>query len=166
MDNFKGQVTASVSSLLEANNIHVCLLPANTTDRLQPMDISVNKPGKDFLKRRFEAWYAEEIQKQLDGNDIESTELAPVDLSLPRLKVLGAKWILEMFHYLSHNPQIVVRGFQKAGIAGAVYGCEESDERQTDEDEAILVYSDESESDEGQTDEDEATLVYSDESDD
>ena len=166
MDNFKGQVTASVSSLLEANNIHVCLLPANTTDRLQPMDISVNKPGKDFLKRRFEAWYAEEIQKQLDGNDIESTELAPVDLSLPRLKVLGAKWILEMFHYLSHNPQIVVRGFQKAGIAGVVYGCEESDERQTDEDEAILVYSDESESDEGQTDEDEAILVYSDESDD
>ena len=38
MDNFKGQVTESVMGLLEDHNIHVCLLPPNTTDRLQPME--------------------------------------------------------------------------------------------------------------------------------
>ena len=54
MDNFKGQVTFRVSSLLEEYNIHVCLLPANTTDLLQPMDVAVNKPAKDFLKKKFE----------------------------------------------------------------------------------------------------------------
>ena len=37
MDNFKGQVTESVTSLLEDHNIHICLLPANTTDLVQPM---------------------------------------------------------------------------------------------------------------------------------
>ena len=58
MDNFKGQITDSVNSLLEANNIHVALLPANATDLLQPMDIAVNKPAKDFLKRKFEQWYS------------------------------------------------------------------------------------------------------------
>ena len=31
--------------------VHVCLLPPNTTDLLQPMDLSVNKPAKDFLRR-------------------------------------------------------------------------------------------------------------------
>lgn len=41
MDNFKGQVTTP--DLLEASNINVCLLAPNTTDLLQPMDISVNK---------------------------------------------------------------------------------------------------------------------------
>ena len=46
MDNFKGQITPSVSTLLEDRDIHVCLLPPNTTDLLQPMDISVNKPAK------------------------------------------------------------------------------------------------------------------------
>ena len=30
MDNFKGQVTAAINELLESNDIHVCLLPANT----------------------------------------------------------------------------------------------------------------------------------------
>ena len=32
MDNFKGQVTPAINELLEANNIHVCLLLPNTTD--------------------------------------------------------------------------------------------------------------------------------------
>lgn len=43
IDNFKGQFTESVNALLEMINGHICLLPPNTTDRLQPMDISVNK---------------------------------------------------------------------------------------------------------------------------
>ena len=49
MDNFKGQVTPKMNALLEQHNIHSCLLPPNTTDRLQPMDLSVNKPAKSIL---------------------------------------------------------------------------------------------------------------------
>ena len=45
--------------------------PSNTTDRIQPMDLTVNKPAKDFLKRCFGDWYAEQIQTQLEENDIE-----------------------------------------------------------------------------------------------
>lgn len=41
IDNFKGQITPAVNNLLESNNIHTCLLPPNTTDCLQPLDISV-----------------------------------------------------------------------------------------------------------------------------
>ena len=40
--NFKGQITPAVNDLLDDNDIQVCLLPPNTTDRLQPMDVSVN----------------------------------------------------------------------------------------------------------------------------
>ena len=142
MDNFKAQITSSVNRLLEENSIHVCLLPANTTDRLQPMDISVNKPAKEFLKRCFSDWYSEQIQKQLEGCDIESTELQPVDLSLPRLKELGAKWMVEMSEYLAENPQIIVNGFIKSGIAGALDGEKEQQSDITD-----CVNSDEYESD-------------------
>ena len=114
MDNFKGQVTSVVTNLLEENNIHVCLLPANTTDRLQPMDLTVNKPAKDFLKRCFGDWYAEQIRTQLEGNDIESTDLQPINLGLPALKELGAKWMVEMAQYFADNPQIIVNGLIKA----------------------------------------------------
>ena len=79
MDNFKGQVTSSVSNLLEENNIHTWLLPPNTTDRLHPIDLSINKLAKDFLKRCFEEWYAEQT-KQLEGKDIETAVLQPIEL--------------------------------------------------------------------------------------
>ena len=49
MDNFKGQITDAVTNLLNNNNILVTLHLTNTTDLLQPMDISVNKPAKEYL---------------------------------------------------------------------------------------------------------------------
>lgn len=92
MDNFKGQVTSAVNSLLEAHNIHVCLLPANTTDQLQPMDISVNKPAKDLLKKKFEEWYSNKVMKQLRGvTDIKAAEIQPVDMSMAAVKELSAQ---------------------------------------------------------------------------
>ena len=53
-DNFTGQGTESLLELLEANHIHVVLVPANCTDRLQPLDVSVNKPAKNFLRQQFQ----------------------------------------------------------------------------------------------------------------
>lgn len=117
MDNFKGQVTSSVTDVLEANNSHVCMLPANTTDHLQPMDASVNKPAKDLSKRHFQDYYSQQIIKQFEGKDIESTDLQLINLELPVLKELGAKWIVEMAEYFAENPQIIVKGFVKAGLA-------------------------------------------------
>ena len=67
VDNFKGQITEKISELLKQNDIHTCLLPANTTDRLQPMDLSVNKSAKRFLQATFDEWYSKEINKQLQG---------------------------------------------------------------------------------------------------
>ena len=71
MDNFKGQVTSSILDLLEQHGIHVCLLPPNTTDLLQPIDISVNKPAKEYLRQKFQEWYADQVIRQLEGKNVE-----------------------------------------------------------------------------------------------
>jgi len=39
---------------LEDNNILYVTMPNNCTDRLQPLDLSVNKPAKDFLQSKFQ----------------------------------------------------------------------------------------------------------------
>jgi len=46
-----------------AHNTYVVLIPANCTDRLQPLNISTNKPAKDF----FQEWY--KICRQFQGMD-------------------------------------------------------------------------------------------------
>ena len=60
-DNFRGQLTENVVKELECHNIQSVLVPANCTDRLQPMDLSVNKSAKSFMRSQFTMWYAEEM---------------------------------------------------------------------------------------------------------
>ena len=104
IDNFKGQVTDCVISLLDTNNILVSLIPANSTDSLQPLDIAVNEPAKDFLKHKFEYWYSEQAMEQLKVLDIKSAHIQPINFSLAAMKVLSAQWLVEMEEYLLDNP--------------------------------------------------------------
>ena len=127
INNFKGQITPSMNNLLVENNILVTLLLPNTTDLLQPMDLTVNKPAKDFLKRKFEEWYSEQVLQQLDGHnldDLESTDLQPVQLGMPVMKEVCAHWLVEMAEYVSDNSQFIVSGFVRSGISLAIDGTE------------------------------------------
>lgn len=82
--------------------------------------MSVNKPAKSFLNCEFQEWYAEEIFKQLEELTTTSRELEPVDLTMPVVKELCSKWIVEMFDYISCNPYMIVNGFLRAGISKAL----------------------------------------------
>ena len=59
---FKGQLTDSVHSLLDANHIYVVKIPPNCTDRLQPMDLAINRSAKKFLRKKFHVWYSEQVE--------------------------------------------------------------------------------------------------------
>ena len=52
-DNFKGQYTEKLLKLLDTKIINAVLIPPNCTDRLQPLDLSVNKTAKDFCTNAF-----------------------------------------------------------------------------------------------------------------
>ena len=135
IDNFKGQTTKSVQNLLEDNDLLVSILPPNTTADLQSMDLSVNKPAKQYLQKSFEDWYANEIAKQLSEEDFEGEEeettLKPIDMSFSLMKELGGK--------CCNNPHIVVNGFVRLSITGAYYDGDifsivESEDSCTDDD--------------------------------
>ena len=103
-DNFKAQCTEKILRYIDSYNIYVILIPPNCTDSLQPLDISVNKPAKDFLRRKFQDWYSKKISRQFQG--LESKE--PVDL---RLAIMKPQWMISLHTYLKSNPQIIQNGF-------------------------------------------------------
>ena len=111
-DKFTGQRTEKILKLLEDNHLYFVMVPANCTDRLQPMDISVNKAAKNFLRQKFQEWYADKICEQL----CESKEIIPVDLKLSVVKPLGAVWMIQLYDYLKSEPQLIQNGFKGAGI--------------------------------------------------
>ena len=60
-DGFKGQNT--FIAVLEKHNISFVKIPPNCTDKLQPLDVSVNKSMKNEMRSKFQLFYASEVQK-------------------------------------------------------------------------------------------------------
>ena len=112
LDNFKGQCTAELFKLLDSNNINVILIPANCTDRLQPLDINVNKAAKEFLRKQFHQWYAKQVCAQLQ----QKCKKEPLDLQASVVKSLGAQWMVEMYNYFKKKPDIIHNRFAAAGL--------------------------------------------------
>lgn len=116
-DNFRGQTTAAILSHLKSHNIMPIQLPANCTDKLQPLDISINKPMKDHLKSKFQQWYAQEIKKQLETVTLSQVK---VDVSLQVIKSPNANWIISGWQALEKRPEIAINGFKKSGICDVI----------------------------------------------
>ena len=85
---------------------------------MQPLDVSVNKAAKNFLRDQFQEWYAQQLSDQiLDGKKAE-----PVDLRMSVVKPLGAKWMLNLHGYFKAHPEIIQNGFKASGITDGLSG--------------------------------------------
>ena len=94
------------------------IVPPSCTDRLQPLDVSVNRATKHFIRGKFESWFADRIMAQQEsGQDIQ-----PVDLRLhvSVVKPIGAQWMINLYDYLKGNPSIITHGFKHVGSSGAL----------------------------------------------
>ncbi len=151
-DHFNGQLTEKITHILEDHNIHSVLVPANCTDRLQSLDLTVNRSAKAFLKKQFENWYAEELKEKIDAVD-DFDEIEPVDLSTARMKCVGARWLVKLYDYLSDNPQIIVNGFFAAHITQSITNGEPILEN------PIVGIDDDSEEDDSEDEEDDDEKV-------
>ena len=92
----------------------VVFVPSNCTDLFQPIDISVNKPFKNHLRRCFAEWCSQQVSLQLPtGTQVDNVK---IDTRMSVLKESGVKWLMSLFHYIKSYPDIIVNGFVKAGI--------------------------------------------------
>ena len=118
MDNFSGQTTTSLLEKVEEKGIVVVMIPAGTTDRLQPLDVSTNKAAKDFMREKFRHWYAQEVEKQLQVGTAEND--VKINMGMPVMKEVGAKWLTALYDKLRMETSIITNGFKNVGIVEAV----------------------------------------------
>ena len=92
-------------------------MPANCTNRLHSLDVSVNRAAKQFMRAKFEGWYADRIIAQKDsGQDIQSVDLRLLSV----VKPIGAQWVIELCDHLKGHPNIISNGFKHVGVTDAL----------------------------------------------
>ena len=73
------------------------------------MDLSVNKPAKDFLRKEFNTWYSKQVCSQFQGK----SEKSAIDTRASVVKPLGAEWMKALFDYFKGRPEIIQNGFKE-----------------------------------------------------
>ena len=117
MDTFKGQENDIVLDLCKKHFCQVLIVPHNLTNKFQPLDVTVNKPAKSFISNLYNEWFAEQVTKQI-RNGIPPADIQ-VSLNLGELKVMHARWISSLYHYLCDRKEIILNGYEAAGTTEA-----------------------------------------------
>ena len=74
------------------------------------------------MKKKFTLWYADQVQRAMDGNQFKSMEEIDIDLKLSILKPLHASWLIELFDHMTSpaGKAVSLKGWEVAGITDAV----------------------------------------------
>lgn len=114
-DVYKAHRGETLLSLLKENGIIPLFIPAACTDKLQPLDLSVNYDYKEELKSHFHDWYASQIVNQV-GDDHGDVSTVVVDMKTSTIKPIHAKWLIETHENISIKTGVIQTGFRKAGL--------------------------------------------------
>ena len=94
MDTFKGQENDVILDLCQKHFYQVVIVPHNLMNRFQPLYITLNKPTKSYISNKYNEWLfmqvLQELEKGIYPADVQ------VSLGLTELKIMHAKWILEL----------------------------------------------------------------------
>ena len=72
MDDVGFHKTDSIKKKLKESEIDLIIIPGGTTSILQPLDVVVNKPPKDYLRKQYLPWL--ENQTRTDESIIKTGE--------------------------------------------------------------------------------------------
>ena len=92
------------------------------THFFQPLDLTVNRSAKQFMRKQFVMYYSEIVWHKLENG--ESVEDIEVDLRLTAINPLHARWLVSMYNFFTSNKgaRIIGKGWKKAGISGLLDG--------------------------------------------
>ena len=113
-DVSKGQWTDAVQEEVRKLGGKMIPVPNNWTPYFQPLDISVNKPCKDFLKNEAQLWYSAKISEQIKEG--KRPHEIKVETQISIVKPLHAKWVTKFYDYIRAKPDIVRNGWIKSKI--------------------------------------------------
>ena len=110
------QQTDAVKTALRNYKTELVNVPPGCTSRIQPLDVCINKPFKEVVKRQHEAHMSENLQLYTEGK-----------LTACDRQVLLTKWVGKAWQEVNQSKDTIIRSFKKCGISLDLTGSEDDD---------------------------------------
>lgn len=114
-DSFKGHLEKSVKESFHENVIDLAVIPAGLTSICQPLDVMINKPFKDHLRKEWHAWMANGGAGETAGGNLRRASLSDV-----------CWWIKRSWENISN--EIIIESFKKCKISNELSDLEITDD--------------------------------------
>ena len=131
-DQFRAHTTDTIKRKMKQLNTTIAVIPGGLTSQLQPLDVSLNKPFKSFMREEWGQWLAAGNHEVTATGRIKRPSIAQV-----------CEWVKRSWDRV--KPETVVKAFKKCGISNAMDGTEddmifeENEEENEDEDDPAPV---------------------------
>ena len=111
-DAFEAHVTDPVKAAFKRENTDLAVIPGGLTSLLQPLDVSLNKPFKDRVRKKWMQWMADGIHEfTATGRQKKPSE------------ELICSWISEAWNDIP--AEMIAAAFLKCGITNSLDGSED-----------------------------------------
>ena len=111
-DSFRGYLEESVKTKFKQHNFHLAVIPAGLTSLCQPLDISINKPFKDNLRKEWHEWMVQGGAGVTAAGNLKRARISDV-----------CGWVKRSWDAISD--QIVFNSFKKCAISNMLDGSED-----------------------------------------
>ena len=111
-DSCATHLTGKVRAELDKRNIDVAVIPGGLTSLVQPLDVAVNKPMKDNMKKLWSTWME---SGKGDYNNQGKRK--------PPTKEQVTTWVGEAWDDI--DPEIITNGFLRCGISNKLDGTQD-----------------------------------------
>ncbi len=115
LDSFRAHYTQPVIDGFERANSRSAIIPGGCTSKIQPLDVSINRPFKDSLKRSWVGYMESQVNAGGAGM---------VKIPKPS-KQLVLNWVVAAWRELQKRPELIRRSFKVCGISNDLDGDED-----------------------------------------
>ncbi|XP_072135172.1 polycystin-1-like protein 2 [Mobula birostris] len=102
---FKAHLSSETKAALKAENTDIAVIPGGLTSALQPLDVCLNKPFKEFMRRQWNEWMMSGYQSFTPAGNIR------------------AAFVLQSWEEM--KAECIVKAFKKCSISNALDGTED-----------------------------------------
>ncbi|GBB97766.1 hypothetical protein RclHR1_03060023 [Rhizophagus clarus] len=77
-DSFRGHLEKSVKQKFNDNHVNLAVIPGDLTSICQPLDVAINKPFKDHLRRGWHSWMTNGGARYIATGNLKCAKISEV----------------------------------------------------------------------------------------